>query len=68
MLVIIKEAISKGLSIVNGLHDYLNEHADLVELALKNNSILIDIRKPKKEKTSIFLQVIFSILKHLLLP
>ena len=62
MLVIIKEAISKGLSIVNGLHDYLNEHADLVELALKNNSILIDIRKPKKrEDLHFFTGDIFNI-------
>lgn len=67
MLVIIKEAISKGLSIVNGLHDYLNDHADLVELAYKNNCTLTDIRKPKKEKICIFLLEKFSKLKHPLL-
>lgn len=50
MLVIIKEAITKGLSIVNGLHDYLNDHADLVELAQQNNCSLTDIRKPKKRE------------------
>ena len=48
MLVIIKAAIEKGLSIVNGLHDYLTDHADIVELASKKGVSLTDIRKPKK--------------------
>lgn len=62
MLVIIKAAISNGLSIVNGLHDYLNDHSDLVELAQKNNSTLIDIRKPKKrEDLHFFTGDIFNI-------
>jgi len=50
MMVIIKEAINHGLSIVNGLHDYLNDHADLVALAEKNNCTLTDIRRPKKRE------------------
>ena len=29
----IKQAINNGLSVVNGLHDYLAERADIVELA-----------------------------------
>jgi uncharacterized NAD-dependent epimerase/dehydratase family protein len=62
MLIIIKEAISKGLSIVNGLHDYLNDHPDLVELAYKNNCTLTDIRKPKKrEDLHFFTGEIFQI-------
>jgi uncharacterized NAD-dependent epimerase/dehydratase family protein len=62
MLVIIKEAITKGLSIVNGLHDYLNDHADLVELAQQNNCSLTDIRKPKKrEDLHFFTGDIFNI-------
>ncbi|WP_439504844.1 DUF1611 domain-containing protein [Sediminibacterium sp.] len=62
MLVIIKEAISKGLSIVNGLHDYLTDHADLVELAQQNNITLTDIRKPKKrEDLHFFTGDIFNI-------
>ncbi len=48
MLVIIKAAIQKGLSIVNGLHDYLTDHAEIVELAGKKGVSLTDIRKPKK--------------------
>lgn len=62
MLIIIKEAISNGLSIVNGLHDYLNDHPDLVELAYKNNCTLTDIRKPKKrEDLHFFTGEIFQI-------
>lgn len=62
MLIIIKEAISNGLSIVNGLHDYLNDHPDLVELAYKNNCMLTDIRKPKKrEDLHFFTGEIFQI-------
>lgn len=43
----IKQAINNGLSVVNGLHDYLAERADIVELAKANGTTLIDIRKPK---------------------
>lgn len=46
-LPIIKQALSKGVSIVNGLHDYLQDHDDLKALARQNNAQLIDIRKPK---------------------
>lgn len=49
-MVIIRDCISKGLSIVNGLHDYLNDHADLVALAAANRVELIDIRRPKKRQ------------------
>lgn len=50
MLPIIKEALSQGISIVNGLHDYLNDRGELKELANEKGAQLIDIRKPKKPK------------------
>lgn len=50
MLHEIKEAINSGLSVVNGLHDYLNERADLVELSKTKGVQLIDIRRPKARK------------------
>lgn len=50
MIEIIKEAIKHGLSIVNGLHGYLNELPTLVTLAQEYNVELIDIRKPKKRE------------------
>jgi uncharacterized NAD-dependent epimerase/dehydratase family protein len=62
MLVIIKAAITNGLSIVNGLHDYLTDHTDLVAMALEKNITLTDIRKPKKrEDLHFFTGDIFNI-------
>ncbi len=46
----VKQAIENKISIVNGLHDYLTERADIVELAEKSGARLIDIRKPKNRK------------------
>jgi uncharacterized NAD-dependent epimerase/dehydratase family protein len=62
MLAIIQSAITNRLSIVNGLHDYLTDHADFVELAQQNNITLTDIRKPKKiEDLQFFTGEIFNI-------
>ena len=48
MLVLLREAIEMGISIVNGLHDYLNDRPDIVALAARNNVELLDVRRPKK--------------------
>ena len=50
MLTVIIEAIESGISIVNGLHDYLNDKPEVVKLAEKNKVQLVDIRKPKARK------------------
>ncbi|HAD11695.1 MAG TPA: DUF1611 domain-containing protein [Saprospirales bacterium] len=50
MFAIIQSAITRGLSIVNGLHDYLSSHPDLVALAEQHGVQLTDIRKPKARK------------------
>jgi len=50
MLIIIKQAIGRGLSIVNGLHEFLSENPEILSLATANNVQLIDIRKPKPKK------------------
>ncbi|TAE43871.1 MAG: DUF1611 domain-containing protein, partial [Bacteroidetes bacterium] len=50
MIDIIKEAITKGLSIVNGLHEYLQEKPDIAALAATQGVQLIDVRKPKNRK------------------
>lgn len=47
MLVIVEKAINLKLSIVNGLHEYLDSHPELVHLAQANDVKLIDLRKPK---------------------
>lgn len=47
---IIKACISNRISIVNGLHKFLSEISDLVQLAEEFKVDLIDIRKPKPKK------------------
>ena len=50
MLEIIEEAIKLNLSIVNGLHEYLESKPNLVKLAEEHKVDLIDLRKPKSIK------------------
>jgi uncharacterized NAD-dependent epimerase/dehydratase family protein len=47
---LLKDALEKSFGIVNGLHDYVSDHPDLVELASKKGLEIIDVRKPKKFK------------------
>jgi len=42
----IKEAIAGGLHVVSGLHSYLGDNPELVELAREHNVELFDLRKP----------------------
>lgn len=46
----LREAIESGYGIVNGLHDYVSDHPELMELATKKGVEVIDVRKPKKFK------------------
>ena len=50
MLIIIEEAINAGISIVNGLHEFLQDKPALVLLANEKNVQLIDVRKPKSRE------------------
>ncbi len=50
MVGIIQEAITSGISIVNGLHEFLSEKPELVALAEQHGVTLTDIRKPKLRK------------------
>jgi uncharacterized NAD-dependent epimerase/dehydratase family protein len=47
MLALIYDAVKKGISVVNGLHEFLNDKADLVAIAASTGAVLIDVRKPK---------------------
>ncbi|KAA9346666.1 DUF1611 domain-containing protein [Larkinella humicola] len=47
ILTLIKTCLQNGLSVVNGLHDLLNDRPELVALAAEYRANLIDIRKPK---------------------
>jgi uncharacterized NAD-dependent epimerase/dehydratase family protein len=42
--------IQKGISVVNGLHDYLNDMPDVVALAQAHGVTLTDVRRPKQRK------------------
>jgi uncharacterized NAD-dependent epimerase/dehydratase family protein len=46
----LKEALEHGFSIVNGLHEYVSDNAELAELARQKGLEIIDVRKPKKIK------------------
>ena len=46
----IQTALENGLSIVNGLHDYVSDHEELAALAKQKGLEIIDVRKPKKFK------------------
>jgi len=48
--VMLKTALENGLSLVNGLHDYISDHAELADLAKQKGLEIIDVRKPKKFK------------------
>jgi len=47
LLSTIRQAITKGIGIINGLHDQIGKQEDIVQLAQENQVELIDIRKPK---------------------
>ena len=47
MLTDIKRCLEQGLSIVNGLHEFLADKPDLVALAQQQGAQLIDVRRPK---------------------
>jgi uncharacterized NAD-dependent epimerase/dehydratase family protein len=49
-LPIIESCIHKGISIVNGLHEFLNEMPSVVALAKEKNVQLVDVRKPKARR------------------
>ena len=48
------EALSWGMHIVNGLHHYLRDDAEIVLTAQQNQAELLDIRKPKRARDLAF--------------
>lgn len=44
----IAQCLKGGLSVVNGLHEFLSEKPDLVALAEQHGGTLIDVRRPKQ--------------------
>ena len=43
---LLKSSIAKGLDLENGLHEFVSEDAELVELAGRHDVVLRDLRKP----------------------
>jgi uncharacterized NAD-dependent epimerase/dehydratase family protein len=43
---LIKDAITNGLDVENGLHEFLTDDPEFVQLAEKHNVVLRDLRKP----------------------
>ncbi|MEM9721746.1 MAG: DUF1611 domain-containing protein [Bacteroidota bacterium] len=50
MYPVLKLALSEGISLVSGLHEFLSEMPDFIALAEKHGAQLIDVRKPKHRK------------------
>jgi uncharacterized NAD-dependent epimerase/dehydratase family protein len=48
--IILIECLKNGLSLVNGLHEFLSEKPHFVDLATQHNAYLKDVRKPKSRK------------------
>lgn len=44
------EAIELGMSVVNGLHEFLNDDPEFIAASVANNVQIIDIRKPRGKK------------------
>jgi uncharacterized NAD-dependent epimerase/dehydratase family protein len=47
---LLKDALEKNFSLVNGLHEYISDIEDLATLAKQKGLEIIDVRKPKKFK------------------
>ena len=47
---LVLEAISLGMNIVNGLHEFLNEDPEFVAASAAHNVIILDVRKPRAKK------------------
>ena len=46
----LKQAMASGISLVNGLHEFLSEMPEFMALAEQHQVSLIDVRKPKHRK------------------
>jgi uncharacterized NAD-dependent epimerase/dehydratase family protein len=47
---VLKEALEKNFSIVNGLHEYVSDIPELSQIARDKGLEIIDVRKPKKAR------------------
>src|SRR4029077_19676339 len=48
--VVLLDGISRGMHIINGLHEFLNDDAEFVAASLLAGVTMTDVRKPKEKK------------------
>ena len=48
--VVLLDGIARGMSIINGLHEFLNDDAEFVAASLLHGVTITDIRRPKDKK------------------
>src|SRR6476646_9708083 len=48
--VVLLDGIARGMHVVNGLHDFLNDDAEFVAAALLHNVTITDVRRPRDKK------------------
>ena len=60
--VVLLDGISRGMHLVNGLHEFLNDDAEFVAAALRADVTITDVRRPKETKDlSLFSGRIFDV-------
>jgi uncharacterized NAD-dependent epimerase/dehydratase family protein len=47
---VVLEAISRGMNIVNGLHEFLNDDAEFAAASKAHNVAILDVRRPRDKK------------------
>jgi uncharacterized NAD-dependent epimerase/dehydratase family protein len=47
---LVLEAMGRGMNIVNGLHEFLNDDPEFAAAALANNVTIADVRRPRDKK------------------
>lgn len=47
---LVLDAISRGMNIVNGLHEFLNDDREFVAASVAKNVVILDVRKPRAKK------------------
>ena len=48
--VVLLDGIARGMHVINGLHDFLNDDAEFVAAALLANVTITDVRRPKDKR------------------
>jgi uncharacterized NAD-dependent epimerase/dehydratase family protein len=47
---VVLDAMSRGMSIVNGLHEFLNDDPELAAASVANGVTILDVRRPRDKK------------------